>query len=174
MCVCVSSQSLLEEIRRGGVVDSAHQSLILTLCALGPQEINEVSFPTHSTLNVCTQASHTQQRMRNVWYREQPHALKAKILPTADACCQQERKEAVQTCKKTEDQFSLHELVLCVCMCVCAQVRLGPLTANAIHTLRHLKDFFGVVFNIRTEPASQTLFLSCVGVGYKNVARKTT
>lgn len=40
--LALSIQALLEEIRRGGVVDSAHQSLLLTLCALGPQEVNEV------------------------------------------------------------------------------------------------------------------------------------
>jgi len=33
---------LLEEVQRGGVVDSAHQGLILALCALGPEEVNEV------------------------------------------------------------------------------------------------------------------------------------
>lgn len=33
---------LLEEINRGGVVDSTHQGLVLMLCALGPEEVNEV------------------------------------------------------------------------------------------------------------------------------------
>lgn len=33
---------LLEEIRRGGVVDGSHQGLALTLCALGPEEINQI------------------------------------------------------------------------------------------------------------------------------------
>jgi RNA 3'-terminal phosphate cyclase-like protein len=56
---------------------------------------------------------------------------------------------------------------------VLTQVRLGPLSAQAVRTLRHLKDFFGVVFDIRMERDSQTVFLSCVGTGLKNVARKT-
>mmetsp|Transcript_17590 Transcript_17590/g.30185 ORF Transcript_17590/g.30185 Transcript_17590/m.30185 type:complete len:382 (+) Transcript_17590:112-1257(+) len=88
-----AAHALLEEIRRGGAVDSSHQPLILTLCALAPKQIQ--------------------------------------------------------------------------------QVRLGPLTAQAVRTLRHLKEFFGVVFDIRTEPESKTVFLSCVGSGLKNVARKT-
>ena len=33
---------LLEEVSKGGVVDSSHQGLLLLLCALGPEEINEV------------------------------------------------------------------------------------------------------------------------------------
>lgn len=33
---------LLEEISKGGVVDSSHQGLLLLLCAVGPEEINEV------------------------------------------------------------------------------------------------------------------------------------
>ena len=33
---------LLEEVSKGGVVDSSHQGMLLLLCALGPEEINEV------------------------------------------------------------------------------------------------------------------------------------
>jgi RNA 3'-terminal phosphate cyclase-like protein len=51
-------------------------------------------------------------------------------------------------------------------------VRLGLLTPYAVQMLRHLKDFFGVVFNIKTENESQTIFLSCLGAGLKNVARR--
>jgi RNA 3'-terminal phosphate cyclase-like protein len=57
---------------------------------------------------------------------------------------------------------------------VIEQVRLGPLTSQAVHTLRLLREFFGTVFDIRTERSSGTLFLSCVGAGLKNTARKTT
>jgi hypothetical protein len=38
----ITAQALVEEVRRGGVVDSTHQALLLTLCALGPQEVNQV------------------------------------------------------------------------------------------------------------------------------------
>ncbi len=33
---------LLDEVSKGGVVDSSHQGLLLLLCAVGPEEINEV------------------------------------------------------------------------------------------------------------------------------------
>merc|ERR1711964_444552 len=34
--------SLLREIHRGGVVDSTHQNLLITLCALGANELHQV------------------------------------------------------------------------------------------------------------------------------------
>lgn len=37
-----AAYALLEEISRGGVVDSTHQALVLIACAIGPEEINEV------------------------------------------------------------------------------------------------------------------------------------
>lgn len=37
-----AAHALLDEVARGGVVDSGHQGLVLLLCALGPEEINEV------------------------------------------------------------------------------------------------------------------------------------
>ncbi|PSC69440.1 18S rRNA biogenesis RCL1, partial [Micractinium conductrix] len=83
---------LLEEVQRGGVVDSSHQGLVLLLCALGPQEMSEV--------------------------------------------------------------------------------RLGPLTPHAVRTLRHIREFFGVQFSVRPERESQTIFLSCVGAGVKNLSKK--
>ena len=52
--------------------------------------------------------------------------------------------------------------------------RLGPLTPHAVRTLRHLKDFFGTVFDMRAEKESRTIFLTCLGMGMKNIARKVT
>ncbi|KAI7844417.1 hypothetical protein COHA_002011 [Chlorella ohadii] len=83
---------LLEEVQRGGVVDSSHQGLVLLLCALGPEELSEV--------------------------------------------------------------------------------RLGPLTPHAVRALRHIREFFNVQFNVRPERESQTIFLSCVGAGIKNLSKK--
>jgi RNA 3'-terminal phosphate cyclase-like protein len=37
-----AARALFEEVGRGGVVDGAHQGLLLLLCALGPEEVNEV------------------------------------------------------------------------------------------------------------------------------------
>lgn len=38
----VAAHALLEEVQRGGVVDGCHQSLLLTLCAVGQEELQEV------------------------------------------------------------------------------------------------------------------------------------
>lgn len=54
------------------------------------------------------------------------------------------------------------------------QVRLGPLTPYAVHTLRHLKDFLQVQFSMRPDTASGTIFLSCIGSGLRNINRKVT
>ncbi|GBF93150.1 hypothetical protein Rsub_05881 [Raphidocelis subcapitata] len=89
-----AAQLLLDEVSRGGVVDGAHQGLLLTLAALGPEEI--------------------------------------------------------------------------------CSLRLGPLTPHAVRTLRHLREFFGVVFDVKTDAASATVILSCVGCGLKNLSRKIT
>ena len=53
-------------------------------------------------------------------------------------------------------------------------VRLGPLTPHSVRTLRHLRDFFGVTFNVAPDAGSQTVFLSCVGAGVRSLARRTT
>ena len=51
-------------------------------------------------------------------------------------------------------------------------MRLGPLTPHSVRTLRHLRDYFGVTFNVAPDAASQTVFLSCVGAGVKGLARR--
>lgn len=38
-----AAQLLLDEVARGGVTDGTHQSLLLLLAALGPEEMNQVS-----------------------------------------------------------------------------------------------------------------------------------
>lgn len=53
-----------------------------------------------------------------------------------------------------------------------SRVRLGPLVPYAIRQLRHLRDFLGVRFTIKPEKESKTVFLTCVGAGVKNVARR--
>lgn len=83
---------LLEEIQRGGVVDELHQRILLCLCAMGPELIN--------------------------------------------------------------------------------QIRLGPLVPQTVDVMRLLRDAFGVVFDVRPEREHGTVFLSCIGCGMKNIARK--
>ncbi|MEW5298344.1 MAG: hypothetical protein WDW36_001480 [Sanguina aurantia] len=85
---------LMEEISRGGVVDGAHQPLLLTLAALGPEEAN--------------------------------------------------------------------------------QLRLGPLTPQAVSTLRHLQAFFDVTFGLQAERESKTIFMTCIGAGIRNLSKKVT
>lgn len=89
-----ASASLLDQLEKGGVVDGAHQEILLLLCALGPELLSEV--------------------------------------------------------------------------------RLGPLTPGAIQMVRLVKDFFSVVFDICPETEFHTIFMSCVGVGMKNIGRKVT
>lgn len=55
-----------------------------------------------------------------------------------------------------------------------AKVRLGQLTPRAVKTLRVIKQFFGVTFNIAPEPESGTVFLSTVGAGIRNIGRRAT
>jgi len=43
---------LLEEIRRGGVVDSTHQCLILQLMVMGPEDVSKVRFGQLSTASI--------------------------------------------------------------------------------------------------------------------------
>jgi RNA 3'-terminal phosphate cyclase-like protein len=85
---------LLEEVWKGGVVDSTHQPLVLLLMVLGPEDVSKVRF--------------------------------------------------------------------------------GVLTDQAIEVLRLLRVAFGVVFKIREDKETNTLLLSCLGVGYKNTSRKAT
>ncbi|MEW5309007.1 MAG: hypothetical protein WDW38_000921 [Sanguina aurantia] len=85
---------LMEEVSRGGVVDGAHQPLLLTLAALGPEEAN--------------------------------------------------------------------------------QLRLGPLTPQAVSTLRHLQAFFDVTFGLQAERESKTIFMTCIGAGIRNLSKKVT
>lgn len=53
-------------------------------------------------------------------------------------------------------------------------LRLGPLTPQAVRTLRTVKDFFGITFDLRTERDSATIFLTCIGANVRNLSRKVT
>lgn len=70
--------------------------------------------------------------------------------------------------------FLLLSLLLLIQLMPRPQVRLGPLTPYAVHTLRHIRDFLNVQFSMRTEQQSGTIFLSCIGAGLKNINRKVT
>ncbi|GLJ45219.1 hypothetical protein SUGI_0951760 [Cryptomeria japonica] len=85
---------LLEEIKKGGVVDSTHQGLLFLLCALCPEDVSKV--------------------------------------------------------------------------------RVGKLSAYGMKTLRHIKEFLGIQFNIKPDPTTGTVILTCIGSGYKNLSRKVS
>ncbi|EKX45286.1 hypothetical protein GUITHDRAFT_87185 [Guillardia theta CCMP2712] len=52
-----------------------------------------------------------------------------------------------------------------------SRVRLGRLSPNTIKLLRMIRDVFGVVYRIKADDATKSLVLSCVGVGFKNMAK---
>jgi RNA 3'-terminal phosphate cyclase-like protein len=55
-----------------------------------------------------------------------------------------------------------------------SKIRVGKLNEYAIQYLRHIRDFFGVVFKIVPEHETNTVVLSCKGSGYHNIARKSS
>ena len=54
-----------------------------------------------------------------------------------------------------------------------SRLRLGALTPFSVDLLRLLRDFFGVTFQIDPEPDGSVL-LTCRGVGFKNLSKRTT
>jgi RNA 3'-terminal phosphate cyclase-like protein len=60
------------------------------------------------------------------------------------------------------------------------KVRFGELTDQSVRTLRLLRDAFGTVFKIKESSSSddnnndKSTLLSCLGIGYKNMARRIT
>ncbi|CAL1163112.1 unnamed protein product [Cladocopium goreaui] len=55
-----------------------------------------------------------------------------------------------------------------------SRVRLSRLSPAAAQMLRHIRDFLGVVFQIREDHGeSGTVVLSCIGAGITNTARRT-
>ncbi|KAJ1466618.1 hypothetical protein T484DRAFT_1646787, partial [Baffinella frigidus] len=52
-----------------------------------------------------------------------------------------------------------------------SRVRLGKLAPQTVRLLRLLRDIFGVVYKIKADTETKTLVLSCMGVGYRNMAK---
>ncbi|PKA51524.1 putative RNA 3'-terminal phosphate cyclase-like protein [Apostasia shenzhenica] len=71
---------------------------------------------------------------------------------------------------------STHQGLLFLLCALCPQdvskVRVGKLTSYSIETLRNIRDFLGVTFDIKPQPSTNTVFLTCVGCGLKNMSRK--
>lgn len=71
---------------------------------------------------------------------------------------------------------STHQGLLFLLCALCPQdvskVRVGKLSPYGIETLRHIRDFLGVKFDIKPDPSTGTVLLKCVGCGLKNLSRK--
>ncbi|XP_076947820.1 putative RNA 3'-terminal phosphate cyclase-like protein [Bidens hawaiensis] len=71
---------------------------------------------------------------------------------------------------------STHQGLLFLLCALCPQdvskVRVGKLVPYGIETLRNIRDFLGVKFVIKPEPATGTVMLKCIGCGLKNLSRK--
>lgn len=65
-------------------------------------------------------------------------------------------------------------IMMALCPEDVSKVRVGELTPYSIQFLRHLRDFFGVVFRIQQDADSGTTLLSCLGTGFKNTSRRYT
>ncbi|CAG8492721.1 11135_t:CDS:2 [Scutellospora calospora] len=65
-------------------------------------------------------------------------------------------------------------LLMVLCPEDVSKIRLGQITAFTIQYLRDIRDFFGVTFKIKQDIESNTLLLTCVGIGYINYNKKTT
>ncbi|EOA20860.1 hypothetical protein CARUB_v10001197mg [Capsella rubella] len=63
--------------------------------------------------------------------------------------------------------------ILCAsCQPDVSKVRVGTLSSYGVETLRNIKEFMGVEFNIRPDPSTGTVILKCVGSGLVNLSRK--
>lgn len=68
-------------------------------------------------------------------------------------------------------------------------LQVGPLSDYTIKFLQHLKDFFGVMFKLEvlrveddnegssdeedTTPSAQRIKMTCIGIGYVNISKRT-
>lgn len=69
---------------------------------------------------------------------------------------------------------SLTLLLMCLTPEDVSRVRLGPLTQYTIESLRLFKQAFGVEFKVKPDHDTKTVTLSCLGTGYRNMARSAT
>ena len=55
-----------------------------------------------------------------------------------------------------------------------SRVIIGRLSKHSVHILRLIRDILGVTFKIKEDPQTGTIFVSCMGIGYKNIWRQAT
>jgi RNA 3'-terminal phosphate cyclase-like protein len=76
-------------------------------------------------------------------------------------------------CVDTSGQ-SLALLWMCLGPEDVSRIRLGTLSPYTIASLRLYKEAFGVEFKITPDPQTKTVLLSCLGTGFRNMARAST
>eukprot|EP00568_Trieres_chinensis_P006866 CAMPEP_0183300838 /NCGR_PEP_ID=MMETSP0160_2-20130417/7129_1 /TAXON_ID=2839 ORGANISM="Odontella Sinensis, Strain Grunow 1884" /NCGR_SAMPLE_ID=MMETSP0160_2 /ASSEMBLY_ACC=CAM_ASM_000250 /LENGTH=389 /DNA_ID=CAMNT_0025463329 /DNA_START=101 /DNA_END=1270 /DNA_ORIENTATION=- len=65
-------------------------------------------------------------------------------------------------------------LLMCLGPEDAARIRLGTLSPYTVEALRLFKRAFDVEFKIRADESSRTVIMSCLGTGYRNMARAST
>ncbi|CAJ1923620.1 unnamed protein product [Cylindrotheca closterium] len=55
-----------------------------------------------------------------------------------------------------------------------SRLRIGSLSPYSVETLRLLKKFFGIEFKLKADEDSKTILMSCLGTGYRNMAKAST
>jgi len=69
---------------------------------------------------------------------------------------------------------SLALLLMCLGPEDVSRIRVGTLSQFAIGSLRLFKEAFGVEFKVRADQESKTVLLSCLGTGFRNMAKAST
>jgi RNA 3'-terminal phosphate cyclase-like protein len=69
---------------------------------------------------------------------------------------------------------SIAFLLMCLGPEDVSRIRIGNLSQYSIVSLRLLKEAFGVEFKVKADNESKTVLLSCLGTGYRNMARAST
>lgn len=69
---------------------------------------------------------------------------------------------------------SLALLLMCLTPEDVSRIRLGSLTQFTIESLRLFKKAFDVEFKVKPDHETKTVILTCLGTGYRNMARAST
>ena len=69
---------------------------------------------------------------------------------------------------------SLALLWMCLTPEDVSRIHLGTLLSYTIESLRLIKQVLGIEFKVKPDNESKTVLLSCLGTGYRNMARAST
>ncbi len=190
-----AAHALLEEISRGGVVDSEHQARArppaaaalhggLRACSrprprcCRPPAAQGLAEPAIVRL---AEAAGARSRRDLAYGASAVHsrAVDMERAPSESHSVAQLQRDEARPLERRLSGAAGPRQGLALLFCALgpeelSEVRLGPLTPHAVRTLRHLKAFFGVTFNVRPEAASRTIFLTCIGAGLRNASRRLT